>query len=232
MIKKIIVVAVTLWTSFVYSQESPNAIQLVVPFAAGGPVDSVARFISTELAEELSVPVLVVNKAGASGQIGIEYILKNKSKTTKILLHSSAVLINPLIKNLDYDPVKDFKLIGYLGYTPFVLISSNRFPYNNVADILKSKDSFSVGNGGIGQRGTLQIPEEVELAHSCKKLVAFPINEIYAVPSTKGVEVYFRICFQLILIIHMNNYISPALICKDDVILLTIIRYEPIQNAQ
>jgi hypothetical protein len=58
-----------------------------------------------------------------------------------------------------------------------------------------------------------------------------PINEIYAVPSTKGVKIYFSIGFQLILIIHMNNYICSALICKDDVVLLTIICYEPIQNA-
>jgi tripartite-type tricarboxylate transporter receptor subunit TctC len=156
MIKKTGIILVCLFLSaLATAQDLTNTIQLVVPFAPGGPVDSVARFVQLELSKELNTPIIVINKAGAGGVVGANYVLENKSKNITLLLHSPAVVINPILGRANYDVTKDFKLVGYLGYAPFVLIANNKLPYNSVKDLRQSAQPISIGNSGVGSTSYL-----------------------------------------------------------------------------
>ena len=85
-----------------------RTITLVVPFAAGGPTDIIARIISNALAQALNANVIVDNRAGGGGNIGIAYVARSAPDGHTLLLTSTAIAVNPaLFENLPYDPFKD-----------------------------------------------------------------------------------------------------------------------------
>jgi tripartite-type tricarboxylate transporter receptor subunit TctC len=136
-----------------------RTITLVVPFAAGGGTDAIARVLAEKLGPRLGQPVVVENKAGAASAIGTAYVAKAAPDGyTLLMTTSSALVILPLIQpagSLNYDR-SDFNLIGLTGLLPNLLIVSPKVPANSTAELIayaKSRPgqlSFaSSGNGTI-----------------------------------------------------------------------------------
>ena len=99
-----------------------RTITIVVPFAAGWPTDIIARIVSNALAQSLKANVIVDNRAGGGGNIGITYVARSAPDGHTLLLTSTAIAVNPaLFDNLPYDPFKDFAPISELVNAPNVL---------------------------------------------------------------------------------------------------------------
>jgi tripartite-type tricarboxylate transporter receptor subunit TctC len=121
------------------SQTFPErAIRLVVPFPAGGTVDSVARTVAQRLTESLRQPVIVENRPGASGSIGSEAVARAQPDGYLLLLATASTHgTNPSVqKSLPYDPVRDFAPVALIGTTPYILVTHPSVPANSVAELL------------------------------------------------------------------------------------------------
>lgn len=113
-------------------------ITLVVPFAAGSGTDAVARLVATKLSERLKQPVIVENKAGASAQIAAAYVAKAKADGyTLFMTTNTSHSANPwLIKNMKYDPIKDFTPVARVGELPFALVVHPSVPAKTLAELI------------------------------------------------------------------------------------------------
>lgn len=121
------------------AQGYPSApVTLVVPFAAGSGTDAVARIVARRLGERLKQPVLVDNKAGASAQIGAQYVAKAKPDGyTLFMTTNTSHSANPaLFNNLKYDPIKDFTPITRVGELPFALLVNPSFPAKTLKELI------------------------------------------------------------------------------------------------
>lgn len=124
--------------SHVAAQFPEHPIVLVVPFAAGGGVDVLARPFAKELGDALKQTVIVENKPSATGQIGATEVARSAADGYTLLISSAAFGTTPAFyPKVPYDPLKDFELVTILASTPQVLVASNNFKGNSVGDILK-----------------------------------------------------------------------------------------------
>ena len=115
-----------------------NPIKLVVPFPPGGNVDTVSRVISTRLGTELRVPIIIENRAGASGIIGSEYVVRGPADGYTIMMAGSNHGTNPSIyKKLPYDTVRDFAPVGLIGAVPMALVVSQELPARTYPELIK-----------------------------------------------------------------------------------------------
>jgi tripartite-type tricarboxylate transporter receptor subunit TctC len=127
-------------------------IKIVVGFAPGGTNDILARLIAARLQDKLKQSVIVENKAGANSVIGNDYVAKSKPDGYTLLVSSSGGLTtNPvLVKNLPYDPVKDFDPIALLGSFPLVVTVPAALPVNSFPELVqfgKKTQDGSLNNG-------------------------------------------------------------------------------------
>lgn len=135
----------------------PNKpIKFVVTFPPGGSSDAAARIVAPRLAERLGQPVVVENRPGAGGGVGLDFVSKTPGDGYTIVLASAGGLTaNPsLYPRLGYDPVRDFVPITLFGTSPFVLISQPSLPVSSVADVIKlaklQPGKLSYASGGNG----------------------------------------------------------------------------------
>lgn len=139
--KKASLIATLLLPFAVFAQDAwPNkAITFVVPYPPGGPTDLMARLIATPLAKKLNVPVIVENKAGASGNIGTGQVVKAKPDGYTILLAASGNLsANQFLYNkLGFDPIKDLAPVVQISKFPLVLEVSERSPIRSFQDYVQ-----------------------------------------------------------------------------------------------
>src|SRR5438105_1280096 len=99
-----------------------RAISLIVPFPAGGPADIIARIVSVALHKSLGQAVVVDNRGGGGGNVGIGIAARAAPDGYTLLLTSTAIAVNPaLYQSLPYDPIKDFAPICELVNAPNVL---------------------------------------------------------------------------------------------------------------
>lgn len=130
-------------------------IALVVPFAAGGPTDAVARMIAIPMGKALGQTVLVENAAGAGGTIGAAKVARAAPNGYTILLHHLGMSTAPaLYKKLAFDPLKDFEYIGQVVDVPMTLLARKDFPAANFAElqayIKANGNKVSLANAGLG----------------------------------------------------------------------------------
>ena len=136
-------------------------LRLVAPYAAGGPIDISARLLAAKLQESLGQPVVVENRPGAGGNIGVDLIAKGPADGTSLVMSAIATLaINPsLYPGLPYDPLKDLRHVTLLVQVPNVLVVSNELPARNVKDLValaKSRPGkLDFGSGSSGSTGHL-----------------------------------------------------------------------------
>jgi tripartite-type tricarboxylate transporter receptor subunit TctC len=130
-------------------------ITLVVPYAAGGPADAVARIIAVPMGKALGQPVLVDYVPGASGTIGVGRVARAAPDGYTLSLgHWSTHVINAAIYRLQYDPLTDFEPIAMLASNPLLIVSNPLLPARNLTELvawLKSNpDKASAGTAGAG----------------------------------------------------------------------------------
>jgi tripartite-type tricarboxylate transporter receptor subunit TctC len=130
-------------------------IKIIVPFAPAGPTDIMARILATHLGEALSGTVVVENRPGAGGNIGIGIAAHAEPDGYTLLITSSAYVVNPgLYANIPYNPFKDFAAIAELGTSPNVILVDPRLGLNSIADLIararKNPNELNYASPGIG----------------------------------------------------------------------------------
>lgn len=145
-----------LLTGTANAQKYPDKpISLVVPFAAGGPTDTIARLLATNMSKTLGQTVVVENVAGAGGTVASAKVAKSKPDGYTIYIHHMGMATaQALYDKLPYDPLKDFEYIGQVADVPMVLLGSKNFPPNNFKEleayIRANKDKVTMANAGPG----------------------------------------------------------------------------------
>ena len=138
------------------AQKYPDKpISLVVPFTAGGPPDTIARLLATNMSKTLGQTVVVENVAGAGGTVASAKVAKSKPDGYTIYIHHMGMATaQALYDKLPYDPLKDFEYIGQVADVPMVLLGSKNFPPNNFKEleayIRANKDKVTMANAGPG----------------------------------------------------------------------------------
>jgi tripartite-type tricarboxylate transporter receptor subunit TctC len=113
-------------------------VRMVVPFAPGGPVDTIARVVSPRLAELLGQPVVVDNRAGGGSTIGTEWVVRSPADGYTVLLTSSSIAINPSIyTQLAFDPVRDLAPVTWVAASPLALVVHPALPVKSVSDLIR-----------------------------------------------------------------------------------------------
>ena len=151
-------------------------VRIVVPYAAGGPLDSVTRMMGERLSKNLGQPVTIDNRTGASGIIGVDAVAKSAPDGYTLLSTVSDTQINNtvLFKQLPYDPIADFTPIVRLGDAAIVLVVHRDSPFRSVADIVaaakRSPGKVTFGSIGAGSLNHVIFDQlarvsQVELTH-------------------------------------------------------------------
>ena len=127
-----LLIALTIGATGALAQEKypSRPITLVVPQAAGGANDAIARIVAQKLSELSGQTFVIENRPGAGGNIGAVYVAKSKPDGyTLMLTADSAFVINPsLYKNAGFDPLKDFEAVAPVATAGYVLVANNNFP--------------------------------------------------------------------------------------------------------
>jgi tripartite-type tricarboxylate transporter receptor subunit TctC len=153
-----------LLASGVFAQELPDRnIRLVVPFAAGGGVDALARPFAIELGKVLHRSVVVENKPSATGQIGTADVAKSTPDGTTLVISSAAFGITPsFVPKLPYDIFKDFEPITILAATPQVLVAPVGFKANSFAEVLQmARNNVPINFALPGSSGIQRLATEL-----------------------------------------------------------------------
>ena len=133
-------------------------LRLVVPFGPGTTTDIVSRLVGDAMAATLNQTLVVENKAGAGGTIGSDFVAKAAGDSATLLMGTVGThAINPtLYRKLSYDALRDFAPVGFVGYTPTLLVVASGSPLKSIADLKAAAAkaggvSFaSAGNGTSG----------------------------------------------------------------------------------
>jgi tripartite-type tricarboxylate transporter receptor subunit TctC len=130
-------------------------VTVIVPTAAGGANDAMARIIAQGLATRLGKPVIVDNKAGANGAIASEFVARATPDGYTIMFGYIATHgINPALQKLKYDPVTDFEPIGMVAASPTVLVANMSVPAKDAKELVQAikarPESFSYATAGNG----------------------------------------------------------------------------------
>ncbi len=130
-------------------------IRIVVPFSAGGVVDSTARIIADKLGAKYGQPVIVENKTGAGGAIGTEFVAKSAPDGYTLLAVSPSHAVLPsLVKALSWNPVRDFRAIHGVGTVPNLLVVHPSLPVRTMPELIemakKSNEPLSYATAGVG----------------------------------------------------------------------------------
>ena len=137
-----------------FGQAYPSKpIHLIAPFAPGGALDLIARGVAAKLTESLGQPVVVENRAGASGAIGSEVVARSTPDGYTILLGATTTHgINPAFnpKSLPYDAVKDFTPVSLVATIPHALVVNAKSPVNSVQDLVQLGKQRSLNYGSAG----------------------------------------------------------------------------------
>ena len=150
--------ALTCTPTFAQDKYPSKTVTIIVPQAAGGANDTIARVVAQKLSEALGQQFIVDNRPGAGGNIGTVAAAKSKNDGyTLMLTANSAQVINPaLYKKPGFDPVKDFEPISPVATAGYVLVANNAFPAKNVSEMVAAAKALpgkytiaSAGNGTL-----------------------------------------------------------------------------------
>src|SRR5712692_8747206 len=130
-------------------------IKMIAPFPPGGSVDITARLIADPLGAQLGTRIVIENRSGASGNIGMEAAARASPDGYTIVLNTLPLVTNQsLFDKLTWDPIRDFAHIGMVATAPHVLVVPRRVPATSVAELLQlareSPGKLSYASAGIG----------------------------------------------------------------------------------
>lgn len=156
--KRLLLLAATVAAFAAQAQSFPGTkpVTIVVPFAAGGPTDRVARDLAEAMRKPLGgASVLVDNAAGAGGSIGANKVAKAAPDGHTLLLHHIGMATMPaLVRNLPFKVESDFEYLGMVNDVPMTLIGRPNLPANNFKELVtwigQNKGKINLGNAGVG----------------------------------------------------------------------------------
>ncbi len=138
------------------SQDYPvRPITIVVPFPAGGPVDTLARIIAAPMSKTLGKPVIIENVPGAAGSIGVGRVARaTPDGYTLSIGHWATHVVNGAVYPLQYDLIKDFEPLGMIATNPMLIVSGPKVPANNLKELVawlnSNPDKALLGTAGVG----------------------------------------------------------------------------------
>jgi tripartite-type tricarboxylate transporter receptor subunit TctC len=138
------------------AQDYPNRpLRMIVPFPAGGGVDTMARIPAHKLTDVLKQPVLVEHKPGAGGNVGTDFVAKSAPDGYTMLLNVNGIAISPsLYRKLSFDPLKDLIGVTQVAATQFVLTGSPKLEAKTVQEVIAlaraKPGSLNYGSSGVG----------------------------------------------------------------------------------
>ena len=156
MFLKSLITAVLLTATTALAQDYPTRpVTLVVPFAAGGPTDTVARILGNAMMPLLKQPIVVENATGAGGTIAATKVARAAPDGYTLLLHHNGMATSPaMYRSLQFHPMSDYEYIGLVADVPMVLVARKDLPPNNLKELLEyikaNKDKMSMANAGLG----------------------------------------------------------------------------------
>ena len=160
------------------AQEFPShPVTMMVPYAAGGPTDTVARVLAQGMSKALGQTVVVENRPSAGGILAPVVVKNAKPDGYTILIHHIGMATIPtLYRNAGFDPLKDFEYIGLVNEVPMTIIGKPGFAPKNLQELIAyvkaNKDKVSLANAGVGAA-----------SHLCGMLFMSAIQtEVLAVP--------------------------------------------------
>jgi tripartite-type tricarboxylate transporter receptor subunit TctC len=185
--RKIFGIAIALWASLAFGQP---VTRIVVPFAAGGVQDIVARSFSAELGALIGRSVIVENRAGAGGTIGTGSVAKSAPDgQTLILAAASHTIAGSLYARLPYDPLKDFTPVAHIGNVDYVLLVSSTLPVQTLREFIAygkanpgKLNYASAGNGSATHLSMAYFASMagIEMVHIPFKATGEAVNEVLA----------------------------------------------------
>lgn len=192
--------AVPILSRMAWAQSYPaRPITLIVPYAAGGPTDTIARIIGARMSQSLAQPVIIENLPGAAGTIAAARVARAAPDgyTLSIATWSSFV-VSPVLYQLQYDVLRDFDPVAWLTETPLLLVARNTIPADDLKGLIawlknKSQPALQGAAGGTDQvagflfqqqtRTKLQVVNYRGLAPAMQDLVAGRIDLLFDQPS-------------------------------------------------
>ena len=155
--KSLLVTSVLALSAVSAAAEYPDKpITIVVPFAAGGPTDKVARDLAEALRKPLGGATIVIeNVGGAGGTLGAAKVARAAPDGYTLLLHHIGMATSPaLYRNMQYKTLEDFEYLGMINEVPMTLIGKPSLPANNYAELVKwidaNKGKINLANAGLG----------------------------------------------------------------------------------
>ena len=153
-----------------------KSITVIVPQAAGGANDTIARVVAQKLSEQLGQSVVIENRVGAGGNVGTSAAAKARPDGYTVMITAdSAQVINPfLYQNAGFDPVKDFEPVATLARAGYVLVANPSFPANNVSELVAlakaAPGKYAIASAGNGTLNhligeMLQKAADIKLVH-------------------------------------------------------------------
>ena len=155
-------IALLVASQFTHAQTWPaKSVTWIVPFAAGGPTDAMARDIADKVSRQLGQPIIIENTPGAGGTIGAAKAAKAPADGYTFLVgHMGYMGAGPaLYKKLSYDPVKDFETVFRFPDTPLVMLVGKSAPYKTATDLIAAAKAhpgkINFSNAGVGSTSHL-----------------------------------------------------------------------------
>src|SRR5882762_6409599 len=146
------------------AQQYPNKpVRIIVPFAPGGGSDFIARFMAQRLTEGLGKQVIVENKPGAGGVLGIESGIKSPPDGYTLTLIASSYTVNPSVYKLNFDPLADITPIIQMSQGPLLIVVPPSLPVKNTRELIalaKSKPG-QVNFATSGQGSVIHLATEL-----------------------------------------------------------------------
>jgi tripartite-type tricarboxylate transporter receptor subunit TctC len=151
-------------------------VKIVVPFAAGGPVDQMARILASELPGKLGDDVIVDDRGGAGGAIAAEFVARANPDGKTVLLGSlGAMVIGPILKPPpNYDPVKSFEPVMLLGSVPSLIVVNKQLGVSTMAELIAKAREQKLSYGSAGPGTTMNIAIEMLDAAAGVKITHVP----------------------------------------------------------
>ncbi len=153
--------ATTVLAGAAQAQEYPNKlVTVIVPFAAGGPTDTVARLVGQSMSKSLGQQVIIENVGGAGGTLGAARVAKAAPDGYTVLLHHIGQATSvALYRKLPYDTLNDFAPVGLITDVPMTFVAKSAFPAKDLKELVAyaqaNKDKVSYANAGVGSASHL-----------------------------------------------------------------------------
>jgi tripartite-type tricarboxylate transporter receptor subunit TctC len=146
-----------------------RTIRIIVPFAPGGPTDLLARGLAKRLMSAWNQSIIIENRTGAGGIIGLKAALDAPRDGYTLVVHSDAISVAPAIYgNLPFDVLKDFQPVAMLAHTPNVVVVGEDSPYHSLKDMAQAGQTsgkLSFASAGVGSAMHMQAAKFISLAH-------------------------------------------------------------------